>query len=219
LPPEGSFVNPNGISEYPDFSPNSSTADDGASYLRRLKADKADTAPATPVSSPNTKANGGDWKERRRSPRIRCSGSAEFVADGSDVRLWGTITDISQHGCYVEMSNTFPIGTKVHLVLKSYGIRILVSGEVRTSYPALGMGILFAELVPQEAKELGRLLAALSGSNAFASTPPAQENLLDDPSQPADPRALLKEVTEFFRKESLLSRDQFHEIAKRIRRP
>jgi hypothetical protein len=212
-------VNPNVISDYPDFSSESSKGDDGASYLRRLKADRAEIAPSTPASTPDTKANAGDWKERRKSPRIRCSGSAEFVADGSNVRLWGTITDISQHGCYVEMSNTFPIGTKVHLVLKSYGIRILVSGEVRTSYPALGMGIHFAELVPQEAKQLNRLLAALSGSNAFASTPPAQENLPDDSPQPPDARALLKEVTEFFRKESLLSRDEFHEITKRVRRP
>ncbi len=112
-------MNPNVISDYPDFSSESSKGDDGASYLRRLKADRAEIAPSKPVSTPDTKANAGDWKERRKSPRIRCSGSAEFVADGSNVRLWGTITDISQHGCYVEMSNTFPIGTKVHLVLKS----------------------------------------------------------------------------------------------------
>jgi len=35
------------------------------------------------------------WKERRQSPRLRCSGSVDFRADGSDVRMWGTLTDIS----------------------------------------------------------------------------------------------------------------------------
>ena len=57
--------------------------------------------------------------------------------------MWGTLTDISLHGCYVEMNATSPIDTKVDLVLKSFGIRIEVSGTVRTSYPFLGMGIGF----------------------------------------------------------------------------
>jgi preprotein translocase subunit Sss1 len=34
-----------------------------------------------------------------------------------------------------------------------------------------------------------------------------------------DPRAFLNEITEFFRKNQLLSREEFHEIAKRVRRP
>jgi PilZ domain len=62
------------------------------------------------------------------------------------VRIWGTVTDISLHGCYVEMNTTLPVGTKVDLVLKSFGVRIEAPGTVRASYPFLGMGICFAEI-------------------------------------------------------------------------
>jgi hypothetical protein len=75
-----------------------------------------------------------NWKERRVSPRIRCSGGVEFRADGSGVRMGGTLTDISLYGYYVEMNNTYPIDTKASLVLRSFGIRIEVTGVVRTSY-------------------------------------------------------------------------------------
>ena len=62
--------------------------------------------------------------------------------------MWGTLTDISLHGCYVEMNATFPVDTKVDLVLKSFGIRIHTPGRVRATYPSLGMGICFAEIEP-----------------------------------------------------------------------
>jgi hypothetical protein len=132
--------------------------------------------------------------------------------------MWGTLTDISLHGCYVEMSFTFPVDTKVNLVLKSCGIRVQVSGTVRASYPFLGMGIGFAEIDPEQQLQLKQLLAALGGQSAFFRGVPAPENAVKDTVRSADPRALLDEVTEFFRKNQLLSRDEFHQIAKRVRR-
>ena len=41
---------------------------------------------------------------------------------------------------------------------------------------------------------------------------------MKDTLKAADPRALLDEIMEFFRKKQLLSRDEFHQIAKRVRR-
>jgi hypothetical protein len=57
--------------------------------------------------------------------------SAVFRVEGNDARVWGTVTDFSLHGCYVEMNTMFPAGTKVALVLKSFGIRIETPGTVR----------------------------------------------------------------------------------------
>jgi hypothetical protein len=85
----------------------------GADYLRRLKADQErplaspSPAPATVraalARAPDQQPNPA---ERRRSPRYNCEGSAEFRVEGSDVRTWGTLTDISVHGCYIEMTAT-----------------------------------------------------------------------------------------------------------------
>jgi hypothetical protein len=44
-----------------------------------------------------------------------------------------------------------------------------------------------------------------------------QEEGINDTLRSVDPTALLAEVTEFFRKNRLLSRDEFHQIAKRVR--
>jgi hypothetical protein len=216
------LVDPRVYSELPGWSPDSSDGDDGVNYLRRLKGEVAEGAPADAAAKgggrPPATANSLDWKERRRSPRLRCSGSVEFRAEGSDVRMWGTLTDISFHGCYVEMNTTFPIGTKVDLVLKSCGIQIQAPGTVRTSYPFLGMGICFAEIELGQQLPLKQLLAALAGRSAVSSGGLAEENGMKDTLASADPRAFLDEITEFFQKNQLLSRDEFHQIAKRVRR-
>ncbi len=225
----------------PDLTPDSSNGDESVDYLRRLKGSAPEGAPAdaiarsggeAPAAANSTSANSTAanstaanstaktvaWKERRQSPRLRCSGSAEFRTEASDVRIWGTVTDVSLHGCYVEMNTTFPIGTKVDLVLKSFGIRIETRGTVRASYPFLGMGICFAEIEPVQQLHLKDLLGALAGRSAVSNGISAQENSIKDTLATADPKAFLDEITEFFQKNHLLSRNEFHQIAKRARR-
>jgi hypothetical protein len=206
----------------PDLTPDSSNGDEGVDYLRRLRGSAPEGAPADAVARGGGEApaaaNSVAWKERRQSTRLRCSGSAEFRTEASDVRIWGTVTDVSLHGCYVEMNTTFPVGTKVDLVLKSFGIRIETRGEVRASYPFLGMGICFAEIQPVQQLHLRDLLTKLAGRSAVSSGTSAQENNMKDTLRSADPRAFLDEITEFFQKNQLLSRSEFHQIAKRVRR-
>ena len=202
---------------------DSSNGGEGVDYLRRLKGAVLEAAPADAVvrggGEAPAAANSLAWKEKRQSPRLRCSGSAEFRTEASDVRIWGTVTDISLHGCYVEMNTTFPVGTKVDLVLKSFGIRIETPGTVRASYPFLGMGICFAEIKPVQQLHLNDLLTALAGRSTVSNGISAQENSMKDTLAAADPRVFLDEITEFFQKNQLLSRNEFHQIAKRARRP
>ncbi len=212
-------MDPNILSEQPGLSPDSGKGEEGANHLRRLKREATEGAPADGTGKAPAVAATPAWKERRKSLRLRCSGSAEFRAAGSDVRVWGTLTDISLHGCYVEMSATFPVGARVNLVLKSCGISIRVSGTVRTSYPSLGMGICFAaETDREQQRQLNRLLTALAGHSAFSNGGPVPENDMQDTLASADPRAFLDEIAEFFHENQSLSRDEFHEIAKRVRR-
>jgi len=217
----------------PGLPPTSTGGEEGVNYLRRLKEDKSGGpvgglaggasagAVATPTAGgPQTAAPTSlVWKERRQSPRLRCSGSVEFRADGSDVRMWGTLTDISLHGCYVEMNTTFPVGTKVELVLKSFGIRVQAPGTVRATYPFLGMGICFAEVAPEQQLQLKQLLAALAGRSAVPNGGPAEENSMQHSLKSADPGTMLDEIKVFFQKNDTLSREKFNQIAKRVRRP
>jgi hypothetical protein len=216
------IVDPRISSGQPGSSTDSSGADDSVNYLRRLKAEKQpDPAAANASAKGSNKAVAMApvvVADRRKSPRHRCSGTVEFRADGNDVRLWGTLTDVSLHGCYLEMNTTFPVNTKVSLVLKSCGIQVQSPGTVRATYPFLGMGISFGEIEPGQQLQLQQLLDSLAGRNAVYTTGPAPDNGMQDALASADPRALLDEITEFFKKESLLSREDFHKFAKRVRR-
>jgi hypothetical protein len=215
-------VDPRIYRSQPDLARDSSNGDEGVDYLRRLKGAVAEGPPADAVARGGGEApaaaNSLAWKERRRSPRLRCSGSAEFRTEASDVRIWGTVTDVSLHGCYVEMNTTFPVGTKVDLVLKSFGIRIETPGEVRVSYPFLGMGICFAEIQPVQQLHLKQLLAALSGRSAVSNAMPTAEKTVKDTLASVDPKSFVEGIAEFFQKNETLSRDEFHQIAKRVRR-
>lgn len=206
--------------EQPDLTPDSPTTE-GASYLRRLKAqpgeDLCDT-PASAVPAAVVPQDSFPGKDRRRSPRFRCAGSAEFTAEDSNVRMWGTLTDISLRGCYVEMTTTFPVDTKVELVLEGLGIRFRTGGTVRISYPFLGMGILFTEIAHDQKVLLEQLLSALAKITNPSQPEATPHNGADDLFVGADPIAFLNELKRAFDSKPLLSREEFYRIAKLCQR-
>ncbi|HYL16905.1 MAG TPA: PilZ domain-containing protein [Terriglobales bacterium] len=62
--------------------------------------------------------------ERRHYARYRCAGSVQLRTQGDTMRTWGTFTDISRRGCYVEVQATFPPGTKMYLLLELHEYRV-----------------------------------------------------------------------------------------------
>lgn len=202
---------------------NRKPSDKGSEYLRRVKelsSEQAEPSPPPPCSSAPTPSVAPSGKERRRSPRFHCSGSAEFRVEGTDVRLWGTLTDLSLHGCYVEINTTFPVDTHVQLILDAMDIRVQMQAVVRVSYPFLGMGLAFLKIEPGQLLQLKRLLAVLSEHAPAAAmacktchTASSTQSLAD-----VDPGAMLDALTQFFRNNPLLSRPEFYALAKRARR-
>jgi len=225
-------VDPQVHPEQSGWSPESDDKD-SVNHLRRLKAELAERAPVAAAEHDTAEHHARiaaamaatGLEERRKSPRLRCSGSAEIRATGNEVRMWGTLSDVSLHGCYVEMSSTFPVDTRVDLVLKSCGIRIQTPGRVRASYPSLGMGICFTETESSQRLQLQQLLALLTGHGAASVGGRARENHAQDDDfvkeslRFVDPAVCLEEIVAFFHKNQLLSRDEFYEIAKRVRQP
>jgi hypothetical protein len=201
--------------------PDSQMTGDGASYLRRLKGQPGDEPSSPPASvGPIAAApqNSVPEKDRRRSPRFKCAGSAEFTAEDGNVRMWGTLTDISLRGCYVEMSTTFPVDTKVALVLEASGIRFRARGTVRISYPFLGMGILMSEIEPDQKVLLEQLLSALAKSSSSSQPEATPYNSANDLFVGADPIAFLNDLKRHFDGKPLLSREEFFRIAKLCQR-
>ena len=157
--------------------------------------------------------------EKRRSMRYKCDGSAEIREDGCDVRTWASFTDISIHGCYVEAQATYPAGTILHMKLDVNGIRIETKGNVRVSYPYLGMGIAFVDMSPENLEQLKRMLATISRPSlimgpGIASSLPASGSLNAIP-QITDPAAALQALVEFFQSRQMLMREDFLRLLKK----
>jgi hypothetical protein len=75
----------------PDFAPDSSSGDEGVDYLSRLKRAVVEAAPADAGARGGGEAPAAANNLPGKSPRLRCSGSAEFRVEGTDAPMWGTI--------------------------------------------------------------------------------------------------------------------------------
>lgn len=207
--------------------------DEGVAYLRALKrsgSSIAATAAATAreITAPGHSAPDGatadsnerfQGSEKRRSPRYKCEGSAEVREEGCDVRTWATFTDVSLHGCYVEAQATYPVGTVLHMKLETNGLRLEATGNVRVSYPYLGMGVAFVELSEANRAQLRQMLGQISRPSAImgpgiASTLPAS-GPLDAVPAIADPAAAMQALTEFFESRQMLMREDFLRILRK----
>jgi hypothetical protein len=189
----------------------------GAEYLRRLRQDldpegfaSRDTR-TVPTDVP------GAMQERRQSPRYKCEGSAEFRVNGSDARTWGTFTDISLHGCYVEMTATYPVGATVDMGLEMNGVRAQVRGEVRVSYPCLGMGIAFRDVSEENRIRLHEMVRTLLPA---VPSPQGAHPVAVSATSTALPiivnvGAALQALVDFFEKHALLSKEEFVQVLRK----
>jgi hypothetical protein len=193
----------------------------GADYLRRLRRDlehpSGFSQSETRVPPESATATAG---ERRQSPRYKCSGSAQFRVEGSDVHTWGTVTDISQNGCYVELMATFPVGAIVDLQLELNEIRAHVKGEVRVSYPCLGMGIAFREISDENRMRLLQMLRSVMPGNTLG-TAAASEEAPASTTAPAslpiivNAPAALQALADFLEAHALLAKEEFLRILRK----
>ena len=194
----------------------------GADYLRRLKVD-AERPLVSPFHSPaalpaeaDPPTSSQNPSERRRSQRYKCEGSAEFRVGGTDVRTWGTFTDLSVHGCYIEMTATFPVGAMVDLMLELNGSRVNVKGEVRVSYPFLGIGVAFRDVTPEAARILQSMIACLIVRERGSSSPASDEtNTPISVPVIASPAAALQAIADFFETHSVLTKHEFLQLIRK----
>jgi PilZ domain len=198
---------------------------EGIAYLLALKRSAGSAAPA-PTREENPSQTNLDktatspafeGAEKRRSPRYQCEGSVEMREIDCEVHTWASFTDISLHGCYVEAQATYPVGTLLNLKLEAKGMRVETKGDVRVSYPYLGMGIQFLEMTAENEARLRDLLALVSSPSmimgpGIASTLPARGPL----ELPAitNPDAIVQGLQDFFRDRQMLMRDDFVRIVR-----
>jgi hypothetical protein len=189
---------------------------DGVDYLRKLRVDDlsaSEPKPSGPAATPQ--AENKPAHDRRASPRYACQGSARYRQLDSEIQAWGTFSDVSLHGCYIEVTAAFPVGTMLALSLELNGLRVEVNGEVRVSYPFLGMGIAFREVSEENRKRLAEMVGSLAhGVKVVGRHPaagkPASEAGAGTTAALSDPRHALEALVEFFDTRALLTREEFY---------
>ncbi len=99
-----------------------------------------------------------EYRERRRTPRYIFIASAELFEEGTDVRVASRVSELSLHGCYLDMMNPFPTGTLVLIKIFAADQTFQAKAKVIYSTPNVGAGIAFLESEPKYEYILNRWL-------------------------------------------------------------
>jgi PilZ domain-containing protein len=107
-------------------------------------------------------------QERRRSPRYPFIASAELVEQVSEARMSTRVSELGLHGCYLDMMNPFPHGTKVLVKIYTDSEYFEASSTVVYSQNNIGMGVKFEDVKPAFATVLNKWLLQAMGTKKGA---------------------------------------------------
>jgi len=88
-------------------------------------------------------------RERRRTPRYIFIASAELYEEQSDSRVASRVSELSLHGCYLDMMNPFPTGTLILVKIIAGDLTFQAKSKVVYSTPNVGAGVAFLEVEPK----------------------------------------------------------------------
>ncbi len=77
-------------------------------------------------------------RERRRTPRYPFIASAELIEEKADVRIASRVSELSLHGCYLDMMNPFPTGTMVLVKIAAGDAFFEAKSKIVYSQPNMG---------------------------------------------------------------------------------
>lgn len=104
--------------------------------------------------------------ERRRETRYPFIAMAEIVDERENARTSSRISDLSRHGCYVEMMNPFPQGTNVMIEIYTDTESLETQATVAFHEAKQGMGLQFCEMPEYCANVLNKWLVQAKGKRA-----------------------------------------------------
>jgi hypothetical protein len=112
--------------------------------------------PATPTNSDTT------FREKRSVPRYTLIASVEVIESTTETKISGRISEISRKGCYVDVLNTLPVGTRIRLIISRDRGTFTTNGKIIYVQEAMGMGVAFADTADDQLKILDVWLAELA---------------------------------------------------------
>jgi hypothetical protein len=114
-------------------------------------------------------------KDRRAELRYKFSAAIEMVENGSDEKRTGRISDLSRHGCYVDMNPCYPLGTVAKIFILRDGQSFEGDARVVFSQDSKGMGILFTSIPPASVPILKAWVAISRETSWLAANRPKNQ--------------------------------------------
>lgn len=134
------------------------------SFKARAEGDKG--APlVVPPPAASTKPEpslAADAGNRRGERRFACTLGAEVYRLGVTVPNRCNLSDVSEGGCYVEMTSPFAAQTGVDIVVRTAEMKVKIRGQVQAVHPGFGMGVRFMFRDAAEREEVLRLLGMIA---------------------------------------------------------
>ena len=101
---------------------------------------------------------------RRSQQRFHCTGGVELRRNEGTPPVFANLSDISLTGCYVETVASLPTGTEVLYMIRARDTVLRGRALVKTSHHAVGVGLEFLHMGPEDQQKLEFLVGALEGS-------------------------------------------------------
>jgi PilZ domain len=98
------------------------------------------------------------YQEKRRSPRYSFIASAELIEERADVRIASRVSELSLHGCYLDMLNPFPTGTMVLVKIAAGDSFFEAKAKIIYAQPNMGAGVTFLQVEGDSQAALERWL-------------------------------------------------------------
>jgi len=99
--------------------------------------------------------------EQRKYPRFKCNNSVELhTQDGAS--FYATLADLSIGGCYVEMADPLPPGTKLKVGIWIGETKSWADCEVAYSTQGLGTGVMFIRISEPDLERIRQFLGTLA---------------------------------------------------------
>ena len=103
------------------------------------------------------------FSAQRRSPRYPFFASANIIEQRTGVRLTDRTSELSRHGCYLDMMNPLPVGSVVKVEIANHETTLESRGHVIYLQSNIGMAVVFDELSARDTQILDNWLRQLKG--------------------------------------------------------
>jgi PilZ domain-containing protein len=119
---------------------------------------------------------------RRSQQRFHCTGGVELRRNEGAPPVFGNLSDLSLTGCYVETVSSLPVGTEVLFMIRVRDNVLRGRAQVKASHHAVGVGLIFTQVNPEDQPKLEFVVGTLAGSQDLR---PDQRLLVAEDPMPA----------------------------------